>query len=150
MRSMQGLHHGVAVADYSSMYPSIMVACRISPDNIHMKPHGGEMSRVLLWDTHSTVVHLDGMTATFNMDDDVYTSDMLDFLVKKRTAVRSYQPLYGMVLKVLANSIYGTTDYVNSHLYSPACTASMTAVLSLCYFCSVQLTFPNVILGICK
>jgi len=68
------------------------------------------------------------MTATFNIDGDAYTSNVLDFLVKKRAAVRSHQPLYGMVLKMLANSIYSATGYVNSHLYSLACAASTTAV----------------------
>jgi len=47
MRSVQGLHYGVAVADYSSIYPSIMVACKISPDNIYVEPHDGGMSGVL-------------------------------------------------------------------------------------------------------
>jgi len=48
MRSVQGLHHGVAVADYSFMYPSIMVACMISSDNVHIKSHDGKMNRALL------------------------------------------------------------------------------------------------------
>ena len=128
MRSVQGLHHGVAVVDYSSMYPSIIVVCRISPDNVHVKPHSSGMSGALSWDTHSTVVYLNGMTATFNMDGNAYTLDVLDFLVKERTAMRSCQPLYSMVLKVLANSIYSAIGYVNSHLYSPACATSMTVV----------------------
>jgi len=62
------------------------------------------------------------------MDSDAYTSDVLDFLVKERAAMRSHQPLYDMILKVLANNIYGAIGYVNSHLYSPACATSMTAV----------------------
>ncbi|KAI9338300.1 hypothetical protein DFJ73DRAFT_763211 [Zopfochytrium polystomum] len=30
-----GLHHNVAVMDFSSMYPSIMVTCNISPETVH-------------------------------------------------------------------------------------------------------------------
>jgi len=73
-------------------------------------------------------MYLNGMTATFNMDGNAYTLDILDFLVKERTAMRSCQPLYSMVLKVLANSIYSAIGYVNSYLYSPACATSMTVV----------------------
>jgi DNA polymerase elongation subunit (family B) len=128
MRSMRGLHYGVAVADYSSMYPNIMISCRISPDNVTVVHDDTSTSGALYWSETSATVHLEGLTATFDLEGAAYTSDVLDFLIKERAAVRKQQPMYGMVLKVLANSIYGATGYVNSHMYSPACAASVTAV----------------------
>jgi len=56
------------------------------------------------------------------------TSLFMDKLIKLRAKFKKEMPMYALSLKVLSNSVFGSLGYSNSHIYSPSCAASITAI----------------------
>lgn len=131
--SVKGLHKGVVTCDFSSMYPSIMIGCNMSPDVVDVLPvSNNHPTGDVWWDDDFTYVSLDRCTASFPRGKMNFVPTVAKLLVDTRNVFRREDPVYATSLKVCANSIYGAMGYHNSPLYCPAVSASVTTVGRFC------------------
>lgn len=120
-----GLHRNVCLADYASMYPTIMMDMCISQENVSsIKLKSARHNGAVVWDQEQSGVVVGDKLVTFRRQDSSVPQACWALMVQrsqvgKRTA-------HGTSLKVLANSIYGALGYENSPMYSPGCAASVT------------------------
>lgn len=129
----RGHHRHVVVCDFSSMYPTIMSCCNISPESVEteaLRP-GDEEGSVTWTSTHIRSV-LSGCVALFPYREHTLLKDILQRMVELRKRAKSENPLYANALKVCANSVYGCVGYTDSALYSPSCSATVTSLGRWC------------------
>lgn len=133
----RGVHDDVAVCDFSSMYPTIMIGANISPDSI-IPPSGSlRHEGAVTWDDHGASAVYGGNVLRFRSDIDPVVPRVLRKLVGERKINRSKFPQYANALKVATNSIYGAFGYEFSPLYSPSCSAATTAFGRWCLSLSI-------------
>lgn len=129
MEPIRGLHHNIVVCDFKSMYPTIMASCNINPHSFSTrKAVEGEESGEVKVTKHITEVCLGDTVAVFDNSEESVMSQFMRFLVEERDRHRKSLPAYAKSLKVFSNSVYGSTGYFNSTLYSPTCAAAITAI----------------------
>lgn len=120
-----GLHRNVCLADYASMYPTIMMDMCISQENVSsVALENATHNGAVVWDGAQSGVVVGDRLVAFQRQDSIVPQACWSLMVQrsqvgKRTA-------HGTSLKVLANSIYGALGYENSPMYSPGCAASVT------------------------
>lgn len=120
-----GLHRNVCLADYASMYPTIMMDMCISQENVCMTQlTNSEHDGAVVWDEDQSGVVVGDKLMTFKKANPTVPRACRT-LMKERGKVGKRSP-HGNSLKVLANSIYGALGYENSPMYSPGCAASVT------------------------
>lgn len=132
MDPMRGIHDDVVLCDYSSMYPTIITSCNISPES--MLPCSGDAGgdgRVD-WDSSVLTVRSGGLAVSFDRGAKATVPRLVKDLVVTRSRYRASMPAYAVALKVLSNSIYGAWGYEHSAMYSPSCSSSVTAVGRWC------------------
>ncbi|KAL3440025.1 DNA/RNA polymerase [Aspergillus insuetus] len=137
---VRGIHDSVAVCDFSSMYPTIMMGVNISPDSVLPQTESIRSEGAVTWDGKSAAVVCSGKVIRFSNVTQSVIPKVLRKLVDERKRHRAKFPNYANALKVAANSIYGSLGYEFSPLYSPSCSAATTAYgrwclsLSICIF----------------
>jgi DNA polymerase elongation subunit (family B) len=125
MEPIVGLHRNVCLADYASMYPTIMIDMCISQENVQSvdlpvaKPEGA-----VTWSDAFSGVTVGNKLAIFQSGE-FSVPQACRRLMTERVKVGK-RSAHGNALKVLANSIYGALGYENSPLYSPTCAAAVT------------------------
>lgn len=132
LEPLRGVHSSVAVCDYSSMYPTIMIDGRISPEtlvvqNANDRPYGD-----VWWNDEHIYVRLDDRIARFPRSGDSVQRSILMKMNAVRSQNRKANPIYADALKVASNSMYGAIGYQNSPMYSPSCSSSVTAIGRWC------------------
>lgn len=129
----RGKWERMIVLDYKSMYPSVMSGCMISPCDIDIKPpRDGTVEEGV--EVKGKLVSFLTAQAVFTFDSSKATmmGEFMNFLIVERDKYRKTLPSYAGVLKVSANSVYGALGYSNSPLYSPTCSAAVTAIGRYC------------------
>ncbi|PWY68000.1 DNA/RNA polymerase [Aspergillus sclerotioniger CBS 115572] len=147
----RGIHDDVAVCDFSSMYPTIMIGANISPDAILTPAESLRSEGAVTWDGYSVSAVCSGRTARFSTVNKGVVPQTLQKLVDERRKHKASRPTRAMALKVGANSIYGSFVYEMSTLYSPSCSAATTAfgrwclALSICVFekCGLRVIYGD-------
>ncbi len=125
----EGLHENIALFDFRSLYPTIIVSHNISPDTLDIE--GCE---------EDFIVDIDEATSySFCRDSPGFIPDILEGLVSERYDIKErfsdldeggeeyrklYQRQYG--LKILANSFYGYLGYASARWYSRECAEATT------------------------
>lgn len=133
----RGVHDDVAVCDFSSMYPTIMVGANISPDSIVPPTTSLRTEGAVSWDSEGASVVYGGDVLRFRSDMEPIVPKVLRKLVGERKTNRAKFPRYATALKVATNSIYGAFGYEFSPLYSPSCSAATTAFGRWCLSLSI-------------
>lgn len=125
---VRGIHEHVTVVDFSSMYPTIMIDARISPETVVvLEPQNTGYGNVT-WDSEHVYVDLDTCVARFPRSGDNVIRKLLMKSVTLRPKYKKTLPAYAAALKVVANSAYGCMGYYNSPMFSPVCSSSVTAI----------------------
>lgn len=133
MDPVRGVYNDIVVCDFSSMYPTIMFSCGINPHDFTELPREESVQPgTVAVDVNLTTVYLETKTVVFDNRRVSHMSELMRHLVEERTAVRKRYPIHGNVLKIAANSVYGSLGYANSSIYSPSCAAAITAVGRFC------------------
>lgn len=132
LEPIKGHHKNVVVVDYSSMYPTIMIDGRISPESVVALDSYEKAYGEVWYDTEFTYVALGSATARFPRDGTTVHRDVLMKNLSTRNSVRVVDPAYAKSLKTASNTLYGCMGYENSPMYSPLCSASVTAVGRWC------------------
>lgn len=125
---IRGVHRDVVVCDFSSMYPTIMVDARISPEVVEILEATGRKYGSVWYDNDKVYVELDDHVASFPRNADTVQRRGLIKMTVTRNAHKKSNPTYAGALKVTSNSAYGAMGYVNSPMYSPSCSSSVTAI----------------------
>jgi len=126
-----GLHENVAVIDFRSMYPSIMLTYNVSPDT-YIPP--GEP------DPPSGVYVAPEVKHRFRRDPPGFYRDVLKMLIEARDEVRrmlksldSSSPLYRVLdarqkaIKVISNAMYGYAGWIGARWYIKPVAEAVTA-----------------------
>lgn len=132
LEPVRGLHKDVVVCDFSSMYPTIMMDCNISPESIEILDRTEGDTYDIWFESIYVYIRMDLVDVRFNCKDISTIKGILELLVKLRNENRKKNPNYAGTLKVVANSIYGSIGYENSPMYSPLCSSSVTAIGRWC------------------
>ncbi|MFQ5648274.1 MAG: DNA polymerase domain-containing protein, partial [Candidatus Aenigmatarchaeota archaeon] len=123
----EGIHDGVAVFDFRSLYPSIIVSHNVSPETLDCSHKTCQKNRV------------PELQHCFCTKQTGFIPAVLERVIKKRIEVKKqmtrlartprYKELFNRQfgLKILANSLYGYYGYAGSRWYSRLCARSITA-----------------------
>lgn len=129
----RGHHRSVMVCDFSSMYPTIMSCCNISPQTVQLDDlRPGELEDDVTWDSSFIRVALEDRAVKFPYRSSSLIKETLLDMVALRTQHKRADPLYAKSLKVCANSAYGCIGYSDSAMYSPSCSAAVTSIGRWC------------------
>ncbi|MFB6077056.1 MAG: DNA polymerase domain-containing protein, partial [Candidatus Nanohaloarchaea archaeon] len=128
----EGLHEDIALFDFRSLYPTIIVAHNISPDTLDV-PDCTDATDVDIPET--------GTTYTFCRDDPGFIPDILEDLVSERYDIKAdladldedsqaYRDRDNRqnALKILSNAFYGYMGYNGARWYSRPCAEATTAL----------------------
>lgn len=132
LEPVKGHHRDVVVVDYSSMYPTIMIDARISPESVYALDSLGRPYGDVWYDDYFTYVSLGDVIARFPRGGSTVQGDVLSKNVSIRNTVKLLDPPYAKSLKTANNTLYGCMGYENSPMYSPLCSASVTAIGRWC------------------
>jgi len=125
---LPGLHENIAVLDFRSLYPSIMIAHNISPETLDCKC------------CSKNPKHLAPTKNWFCEKRKGFLSGVLENLLEKRMAIKAemkkakkdsleYKQLHARqhALKIVLNSFYGTTGYARFRWFSAESGRAITA-----------------------
>ena len=129
---IKGLHDAVAVCDFSAMYPTIMIDGNISSETLDILEPDSHIYGDVWYDNNYIYVRLTDRVTRFCMATNGLQRSILIKYDTLRNNNKKTEPLYAQTLKVVSNSIYGATGYENSPMYSPSCSASVTAIGRWC------------------
>jgi DNA polymerase I len=121
LKPQAGLHENIAVLDFKSMYPNIMIAYNLSPDTYvapqEQVPHGG-------------VFEAPEVKHRFQKEPAGFYKDVLSYLIGVRSEIRAkmktlsadsveYQVLDARqkAVKVITNAVYGYAGWVSARWY---------------------------------
>jgi DNA polymerase elongation subunit (family B) len=123
-----GVHKDVIIVDFSSMYPTIMMDGRISSESVIVSDDCDKEYGDVDWDDQEIQVSLGTCTGIFPRSGNSVQGKVLKKLTETRKKYKKPKPLYASALKVTSNSGYGAMGYPNSPMYSPVCSACVTAI----------------------
>lgn len=133
MTPMRGIYRDIVVCDFKSMYPTIMFSCGINPHGFKEAPPDENIKPgTVVPEKHHTKVYLSSKTVIFDNRVKSPMPTLMQQLVEIRNSVRKEYPVHANVLKIAANSVYGSLGYSNSPLYSPSCAAAITSIGRFC------------------
>ncbi|KAJ4002534.1 hypothetical protein NW766_012859 [Fusarium irregulare] len=132
LEPVKGVHKNVVVCDFASMYPTIMIDANISPETLDVLEADEHTYGDVWYDDIYIYVRAESSVARFPREGDNMIRRLLLKYVRLRTMHKRDNPTYAGTLKVVANSIYGSTGYVNSPMYSPLCAIATTAIGRWC------------------
>jgi DNA polymerase elongation subunit (family B) len=123
-----GIHDGIALFDFASLYPSIIITHNISPETLDKNGEGR---------TDNSVPESDHY---FSLEKKGFIPEIMEGLVEKRTEIKKemdssernsskYRDLYNRqyAIKTIANASYGYYAYAGSRWYSRICAMSIAA-----------------------
>lgn len=121
----KGIHDNIAVFDFMSLYPTIIVSYNISPETLDCEHKTCEVNKVPD-DRHHFCIKKKG-----------FIPSILEEIIKKRQDIKKrmedieqktqkYKDLYNeqYALKILSNSFYGYLGFASSRWYSRVCAES--------------------------
>lgn len=131
LKPKKGLHENIAVLDFSSMYPSIMIKYNVGPDTIERSPDKCSP------DTHWVAPEVGHC---FRKEPPGFFKRVLEKLIQIRKKIKEemkkhppdsyeYRILYERqkAVKVLANATYGYMGWVGARWYCRECAEAVTA-----------------------
>ncbi len=131
LKPLRGVHENIAVLDFSSMYPNIMIKYNVGPDTL---VESDEECREYGCNIAPEVGH------RFRKNPPGFFKNVLENLLKLRKAIRSEMkkyppdsPTYKLLderqkaLKVLANASYGYMGWTGARWYCRQCAEAVTA-----------------------
>ncbi|MBI4173262.1 MAG: hypothetical protein HY519_00920 [Candidatus Aenigmarchaeota archaeon] len=114
----KGMHDNIAVFDFQSLYPSIILTHNVSPDTICQHP--ACRSNTAPESEHQFCLQQKG-----------FMPGVLEAVVKKRLLLKKARGKAAeseqLALKILANAFYGYYGYAGSRWYSRLCAEAITA-----------------------
>jgi len=119
-----GVWRNIAVLDYKSMYPSIVIAGNISPETIIVLPSDGAWDWARWANGQLVCSPVHGVVCTF-LPDQGEIPRIMEEMIGERAKIPKSNPK-NLALKVGANSLYGAMGYEQSPLYSPLAAACVT------------------------
>lgn len=124
----KGLHEDIALFDFKSLYPTIIVSHNISPDTLDREDCGDELE-----------VETDENEYVFCQDEPGFIPDILESIVSERYEIKQrlpeleegspeYHDRYNRqyALKTLSNAFYGYLGYASARWYSRECAEATT------------------------
>lgn len=133
-----GLYASTVIADYASMYPSIMIDCNISFESTIIAEGTNNADGAVDWDNSGVAVSIANKSVSFNT-----TTRSIVCTVLRRLKLwrQQYQKGTNMstTIKVASNSIFGALGYENSSIHSPYASAAVTAIGRWCLALSVAI-----------
>jgi DNA polymerase elongation subunit (family B) len=130
-------YFNIMMADFNSMYPSIMIGCNISVETVRWRPaRPSESDGDVTVTRDGKVTCIIGREAVwFDTTDKGVMSGMLEELIRVRSKYKKGKQAdqeFSFALKVATNSMFGTIGYVNSPMYSPRASACVTSIGRYC------------------
>lgn len=122
----------VVIVDFSSMYPTIMLSCHISHDNIEYEDVESPQSDVEWDDSGSVKVTTKFFKATFANNDRCISTRVIKTMMEFRKIHGASSDIYSTAIKCANNSLFGALGYSDSPLYSPRASASVSATGRWC------------------
>ncbi len=132
-----GLHHDVALFDFRSLYPSIIIAHNISPETLNCGCCSTLEDRNVISKDKNKVPE---ETYYFCINHKGFIPEIIEGLLRKRTEIQQeiktlengsvkYKDLNNRqyAIKILANASYGYYGYPGSRWFSTICAKSITA-----------------------
>ena len=132
LRPLKGIHENIAVLDFSSMYPSIMMKYNVGPDTLVKSQE--ECAKSGGCNVAPEVGHM------FRKDPPGFFKRVLEQLVDMRKRVREEMKKYDAnsmeyrvlderqrALKILANASYGYMGWTGARWYCKQCAEAVTA-----------------------
>ncbi len=132
LKPLRGVHENIAVLDFSSMYPNIMIKYNVGPDTLVKSPE--ECPDQSMCNRAPEVGHL------FRKKPDGFFKKVLTDLLTLRKRIRSEMkkyrpesPEYRLLderqkaVKVLANAAYGYMGWTGARWYCRQCAEAVTA-----------------------
>lgn len=131
---MSGIYYNVGMLDYTSLYPSVMIALNVSTESLSIEMIKGgianfkEMS--LSWPNQSSsseircTLMVGDLKITYAEEEGFLSSACKHFLQSRKDAKLESEK---WVFKVLANSLYGALAFSKSSSYSPSLASTVTA-----------------------
>jgi DNA polymerase I/DNA polymerase-2 len=123
-----GIHENIALFDFASLYPSVIITHNISPETLDKNGGGKEKNAV------------PGSEHYFSLEKKGFIPEIVEELVRKRAALKKklsklkpsskeYKDIYNRqyTLKIIANASYGYYAYPGSRWYSRICAMSIAA-----------------------
>ena len=127
----EGYWDDVAVLDFKSMYPTIIVGCNISTENIAIVNLSHTQKPAVTWtDSRVLLMHSD-VICSFPRGADGIVPQVMRTLVQTRDKLPKHNPINN-AYKVGANCLYGAMGFEHSGMYSPLCSVSVTLVVRWC------------------
>ncbi len=127
---VKGRYKNVAVYDFSSMYPSIVMTFNISPEMSKNISHNPSLNENIVIDNVKFSTHSTGMFPELEIEllqmRAKYKNEMKKYDIND-IKFRYYNVLQGLV-KQIANSLYGVTAYKKFFLYNPLIGKSITYI----------------------
>ncbi|MET1160224.1 MAG: DNA polymerase II [Thermoprotei archaeon] len=130
LKPLKGIHENIAVLDFSSMYPNIMIKYNVGPDTIEREGECSENNHYIA----PEVKHC------FRKQPPGFFKRVLETLLRLRKEVREQMKKYSptsyeyrilderqKALKVLANATYGYMGWVHARWYCRECAEAVTA-----------------------
>ncbi|MEM0380621.1 MAG: DNA polymerase II [Desulfurococcaceae archaeon] len=130
LKPFKGIHRNIAVLDFTSMYPNIMIKYNVGPDTIVKTNTCNENEYYVA----PEVKHC------FNKEPPGFFKKVLETLLKLRREVRENMKKYPVdsyeyrilderqrALKILANATYGYMGWVHARWYCRECAEAVTA-----------------------
>ncbi|AFK50634.1 DNA polymerase family B [Thermogladius calderae 1633] len=130
LQPVRGIHDNVAVLDFSSMYPNLMIKYNVGPDTIE---RAGECDV----GTHNIAPEVGHC---FRREPPGFFKDVLTKLLELRKSIRSEMKKYKpdtveyrilderqRAIKILANATYGYMGWVGARWYCRECAEAVTA-----------------------
>lgn len=131
---MIGLHQDILVADFASLYPSIILSGNISPDSVRsrlefqgLKSERARDLDTLDWDRDGIVVNLCTGPCGYYSSPPGIVTEAVRKLVLLRSEVGK-ATCQGGSLKILANSCYGSLGSTTNPFYRVECAQTVTLV----------------------
>jgi hypothetical protein len=132
-----GTYFNVMMADFNSMYPTIMIGCNISVETVRWRCATDDETDgdVAVMDNGNVTCTIGREAIWFDRTSRGVMCGILEELIRVRSKYKKGKfadPEFSFALKVATNSMFGAIGYVNSPMYSPRASACVTSIGRYC------------------
>jgi DNA polymerase I len=130
LKPIPGIHRNIAVLDFTSMYPNIMIKYNVGPDTIEREGVCDEKTRLIAPEVNHC----------FRKEPEGFFKNVLSRLLEIRRKIREEMKKYSpgtpeytllderqRAVKILANATYGYMGWVQARWYCRECAEAVTA-----------------------